>query len=351
MTRSGFWKALAFALSLCAALRSAGSAAGVAGGWHDFDFEIGTWNISVKRLLHPLTQSTTWVEPTGYVHIVRNVWGGRASLAELEIERPSPHFAGLMLRLYDPASQQWNIYWAESRDGSMDPPLVGSFEGGRGEFFNQELVGGRAVYVRVVYSDITPTSFRSEQAFSVDGGKTWETNLIQSFTRRSSASAHSNALGSALDHQHDFAFEFGSWRMHLRRLLHPLAHSKSWVDYDGTSVVRGVWDGFANLGEIELAGGGRAIEGLSLRLYDPASAQWSIYFANSRDGQLGTAMIGRFEDGRGEFYDRESYESKSVFVRFVFDEVRPRSFRLVQAFSADGGATWEPNWIATFRRF
>lgn len=151
-------------------------------GQHDFDFEIGAWKIAVKRLVHPLTGSTEWVSPTGRVHIVRKLWDG-ASLAQLEDEHPKPHFLGLMLRMYNPASHQWNVYWGASADGTLDPPLVGSFINGRGEFYCQTTLGGRTIFARVVYSRITATSFHTEQAFSDDGGKTWQTNLIQDFTR------------------------------------------------------------------------------------------------------------------------------------------------------------------------
>lgn len=152
-------------------------------GRHDFDFEIGTWTIRVRRRVHPLTGSDTWVSPRGYVHIVRKVWGGRASLAELEVEDPVPHFLGLMLRLYNPRSDEWSIYWGSAQDGTLDSPLIGRFQNGRGEFFNQEVVHNAIIRVRVVYSDITANSFRTEQSVSADGGRTWQPNLIQAFTR------------------------------------------------------------------------------------------------------------------------------------------------------------------------
>ncbi|MFZ0033175.1 MAG: hypothetical protein WAK84_15025 [Candidatus Cybelea sp.] len=346
-------------LSLCfflASLLSIGAPAAASAtqhdGAHDFDFEVGTWNIAVRRLQRPLTGSTTWTAPAGYVHVVRKLWDGRASLAELENERTAPHYIGMMLRLYDPQSQQWSIYWAGSRDGAVDPPLVGSFQNGRGEFFNQELVDGKPVYVRVVYSEIAPESFHTEQSFSVDGGKTWETNLIQTFIRRSPLPQDTSAATVAdPGHQHDFDFEFGSWTTHLRRLVHPLSGSGTWIDLDGTSVVHKIWNGSANVGELEVANATSSIEGLTLRLYNPATAQWSIYFANSAAPSLGTAaMVGRFSNGRGEFYDQELFNGKAIFVRFTFDEITPHSFRLVQSFSADGGRTWEPNWIASFAR-
>jgi hypothetical protein len=152
------------------------------------------------------------------------------------------------------------------------------------------------------------------------------------------------------DGQHDFDFEFGSWRTQLKRLLHPLSGSNEWETLEGTSVVRRVWDGRGNLGELEVGNAARHIEGLSLRVYNPQSRQWSIYWASSRDGAVGPPMIGGFKDGRGEFFDQETFEGKAIFVRFIFSDITATSFRLEQAFSNDGGKTWEPNWIATFTR-
>ncbi len=154
----------------------------------------------------------------------------------------------------------------------------------------------------------------------------------------------------ARDGRHDFDFEFGTWRARVQRLKQPLSGSKEWVGYEGPSVVRPVWEGAANLGEIDLAGPAGRIRGLSLRLYDPETRQWRISWANARDGLLGTPMVGGFAGGRGEFYNQEPYEGRAVFVRFVFSDIATNSFRLEQAFSPDGGRTWEPNWIATFER-
>jgi hypothetical protein len=153
-----------------------------------------------------------------------------------------------------------------------------------------------------------------------------------------------------LDPRHDFDFEFGNWKAHIRRLLHPLSGSDAWVDLDGTSVVRKVWDGRANLGELEVSSPTNHIEGMSLRLYNPQSKQWSIYWSNSKDGSLGAPMIGGFKSGRGEFYDQETFQGAAVFVRFIFSDITSTSFRIEQAFSADGGKTWETNWISTFTR-
>jgi hypothetical protein len=150
--------------------------------------------------------------------------------------------------------------------------------------------------------------------------------------------------------ENDFDFEFGEWRAHISRLAEPLTGSANWVDYTGTSVVRKVWDGRANLGELQVEGPAGRIEGMSLRLYNPETRQWYISWANSRNGQLGPPMIGGFRDGIGEFYNQELFNGRAIFVRFIFSEITANSFRLEQAFSADGGRSWEPNWIARFER-
>jgi len=151
-------------------------------GQNDFDFNIGTWKTHVSRLVHPLTGSTTWVEYEG-ISVVRKVWNGRASLFELEVDGPAGHIEGLGLRLYNPQSHQWSLNWANSNDGTMNQPMIGEFKNGRGEFFDQEPFNGRTIFARNGFSKITPDSSRFEQAFSNDGGKTWETNWVMTFTR------------------------------------------------------------------------------------------------------------------------------------------------------------------------
>jgi hypothetical protein len=151
-------------------------------GQHDFDFEIGTWRTHLWRLVDPLTGSTKWAEYEG-ISVVRKIWNGRANLVELEVDGPAGRIEGLNLRLYSPQSRQWSLNFASSRSGSLGPPTAGEFKNGRGEFFSQETLNDRAILVRFIISDITPDSSRFEQAFSEDGGKTWEVNWIAIDTR------------------------------------------------------------------------------------------------------------------------------------------------------------------------
>lgn len=154
-------------------------------GQHDFDFELGTWKIHLKRLEHHLAGSTTWVEFDG-TSVTRKVWGGRADLEEFETDSPvGGHIEGLTLRLYDPQTHQWSLYWATSKSGTIGPPTIGQFKDGRGEFYDTEPSGpdGRSILVRFIWSKTDTNSPHFEQSFSDDGGKTWEVNWITDQTR------------------------------------------------------------------------------------------------------------------------------------------------------------------------
>jgi hypothetical protein len=150
-------------------------------GQHDFDFEIGVWTNHSKRLQHPLSGSSQWLAIEGRT-VIRKVWNGRANLVELEADSSAGHVEILCLRLYDPETHQWSLNYANSKDGTLSPPVVGEFKNGRGEFYGQDQLNGKPIFVRNVISDITPTSSHFEQAFSNDGGKTWEVNFIETLT-------------------------------------------------------------------------------------------------------------------------------------------------------------------------
>jgi hypothetical protein len=148
------------------------------------------------------------------------------------------------------------------------------------------------------------------------------------------------------DGQHDFDFALGSWKMHLKRLEHPLSGSTKWIEFDGTLVARKVWDGRANMEEVELNSPGGHIEGLTVRFYNPRTRQWSIYWANARNGSMDPIpQIGQFRDGRGEFYGQDTLDGKLIYVRFVWTNTRSNSPHFEQSFSQDGGKTWEVNWV------
>jgi len=148
------------------------------------------------------------------------------------------------------------------------------------------------------------------------------------------------------DGQRDFDFAIGTWHTRLKRLVRPLTGSTKWVELEGTTVVRKVWDGRANLAELTVDSPDGPIHVLSLRLYNPQSRQWSLNSANSRTGTLSVPTVGEFKNGRGEFYDQEVFEGRMILVRNVWSDITADFCRFEQSFSDDGGKTWEVNWIA-----
>jgi hypothetical protein len=156
------------------------------------------------------------------------------------------------------------------------------------------------------------------------------------------------AVAEKRDGQRDFDWEIGEWTTQLTRLQHPLTGSKTWVEYKGLTVVRPALDGSANLVELDVAGAAGRIKGLSLRLYDPDARQWSLNFAGG--GVLTPPVYGQFKDGRGVFYGQDTLGGRAILVRFVVSDVTASSARFEQAFSDDGGFSWEVNWIAVDTR-
>jgi hypothetical protein len=155
------------------------------------------------------------------------------------------------------------------------------------------------------------------------------------------------------DGAHDFDFLIGDWKAHVRRLPDRLTGSTQWVEYDGISRHKKILDSNANFEEFEVDGRdkGQHIKAQTLRLYNPESRQWSIYLVDIDKGILSTPpVVGQFTDRRGEFYDQEDYKGRAILVRYTWSDISPQSARMEQSFSADGGKSWEVNWICELTR-
>lgn len=325
-------------------------------GQHDFDFEIGTWKTQVKRLLQPLSGSDKWTEYDGTT-VVKKVWNGKANLVELVMDGPAGHFEGLSLRLYNPETRQWSLNFSNIKSGTLSAPTIGEFKNGRGEFYNQETLNGRSIFVRFFITKVSEDQIRFEQSFSDDGGRTWELNWIATDTRvkdvqetQTDLSDLSKLTAKERDGQNAFDWEFGDWNLKVKRLKDPLTGSTTWSELSGTVSQRRIWNGKANLAEVIAAGGSTQLEFLALRLYNPQTSQWALYFASSSDGALSVPMFGEFKNGVGEFYDQEMFKGRAILVRFTFPASTSRSGSSEQAFSNDGGKTWETNWINTYTK-
>jgi hypothetical protein len=154
-------------------------------GQRDFDFLVGSWKIHLKRLVQPEHGAKEWVDLDGTV-VCRQIFDGRAQVEEFNVQSADKkmHIQGLATRFYNPTSHQWSIWWANAKDGAMSPPpVVGEFKNGRGEFYDQDVVNGRFVFTRFVWTATTTKSPHFEQSVSADGGKSWELNWVTDQTK------------------------------------------------------------------------------------------------------------------------------------------------------------------------
>lgn len=154
-------------------------------GQKDFDWEIGTWTTNVRVLRNPLSgQAPNWAEYQG-TSLVRPLLAGRANAVELSVEGSAGRIEGVALRLYNPQTRQWNINYAGARNGMLTAPIYGGFDSaGRGAFYGQDMLDGRAILVRFIITRVSTSEARFEQAYSADGGTSWEVNWIAVDTRR-----------------------------------------------------------------------------------------------------------------------------------------------------------------------
>ncbi|HEX3429618.1 MAG TPA: hypothetical protein VHT03_01925 [Rhizomicrobium sp.] len=155
---------------------------------------------------------------------------------------------------------------------------------------------------------------------------------------------------SLRDGSHDFDFERGTWKIHIRRLLHPLTGSADWVDYDGIKTDLPIWNGKANLAEVQARGPAGHLDFVALRLYDPVAHQWSLSFTTAGNGSFGTALYGEKRGRQLEFIGPDTLNGKNILVRFTMQSNGPGEASSRQSFSADGGHSWELNWINTYAR-
>jgi hypothetical protein len=155
------------------------------------------------------------------------------------------------------------------------------------------------------------------------------------------------------DGSHDFDFLIGDWKAHVRRLPDRLNKSNTWVEYDGISNHHKILDSNSNFEQFEVTSTDKKlhIKGQTLRLYNPETRQWSIYLVDVDNGTLDTPpVVGGFTGKRGEFFHQEQLKGRTILVRYVWLDISPKSSRMEQSYSPDGGKTWEVNWICELSR-
>ena len=149
----------------------------------------------------------------------------------------------------------------------------------------------------------------------------------------------------------DFDFIIGDWHVHHRRLKERLIGCTEWVEFEGTSATGKILGGFGNLEDHCLSLSGDAYRAVALRSFDPVTATWSIWWLDGRSPhQLDTPVVGAFEHGRGLFFANDILNGRPIRVRFLWLPIDANTARWEQAFSDDGGTTWETNWTMDFIR-
>jgi hypothetical protein len=328
-----------------AAQAAAAQAAAPRDGQHDFDFGAGTWHTHVTLAPDPFGQPDVKVTLEGTV-TSRKVWGGRAWLEEIEADGPKGHWEAMTLYLYNPKTHQWSMNFIKNQPRTLGNTLIGAFDkDGRGELIMNDSFNDRAILVRGVWTKLSASSHDYEEDFSDDGGKTWKVSFVGHKTRIPASEVKLVAVTP-----NDFDFDIGTFKSHSSRLLDPLTGSTKWAEAEGTKVVNRAWGGRANLAELHIDSPSGPIDLLALRWYSPPAHQWFLALANAADGTLGVPMAGVFKDGRVDFYDVEPVNGKSILVRFAIWPTSKDTGASEQAFSADGGQTWEVNSKTQYTR-
>jgi hypothetical protein len=320
---------------------------------HDWDWLLGNWDVWHRRLKVRLAGSTEWDEFAGK----SNFWltlGGLGNIDDNILDLPGGTYRGTSIRAFDPASGNWSIWWLDGRYPTrIDPPVMGRFDGDGAAFIGHDTFNGNPITVRFRWLDVHGSRPHWEQAFSTDGGATWEVNWVNFFTRTAAAPTPQPVLGeagSAPGHG-DWDFLVGSWAVRHRRLKRRLAGNNEWEEFDGTLVNWPILGGRGNVGDNVLHLPGGTYRGVGLRAFDPAGRQWLSWWLDGRNpATIAPPVRGGFTDGIGTFIGDDSLDGRPIRARVTWSRITRSSARWEQAFSADGGATWETNWTSDFIR-
>jgi hypothetical protein len=314
----------------------------------DWRWLVGNWDVWHRRLKERLSGSTEWEEFGGKSALWLTM-GGLGTIDDNIVEIPSGTYRGLTLRTFDPKTNQWAIWWLDARKPTrIDPPVIGGFEGDTGTFFGRDTFNGQPIKVRFRWNDVHGRRPWWEQAFSTDDGATWEVNWRNYFTR---TAAEPTPLAELSGAPNDWEFLVGNWSARHRRLRKRLVGNDEWDEFDGTLTNWPVLGGFGNASDNVMNFPSGVVRGVGLRMYDRSAKQYSSWWIDSRDPSvIGAPVRGSIANGIGTFIGDDTLDGRSIKTRVQWSQMTARSARWEQSSSADGGQTWETNWISTFAR-
>ncbi|WP_206606201.1 hypothetical protein [Steroidobacter cummioxidans] len=344
MNRRDVMIAMAMAGAAAASQSVLAGAKDISASEHDWDWLIGNWDVWHRRLKERLAGNDDWQEFNGK-SVFWTTLNGLGNLDDNVVELPDGIYRGLSIRSFDPATRQWAIWWLDGRYPTrLDPPVLGRIEADSGTFVGQDTFKGRPITVRFRWLDIHSKRPNWEQAFSPDGGKTWEVNWRNYFTR---TNARPTSLPRLDDAPRDWDFLAGTWQVRNRRLK----RDNQWEGFDNTLTNWSVLGGFGNVDSETFNAPGGVYRGVSLRAYDRDTKQWLRWWMDGRNpSQITMSERGSFKDGVGTFIGDDTLNGKPLKVRSQWSRITPSSARWEQASSADNGATWQTTWLAELTR-
>ena len=308
----------------------------------DFDFLVGSWDVKHQRLKELFAGSNEWLTSTESQAAARIYLDGAVSVEEITF--PKAGVSGMSLRLFSQATGEWSVYWVSSGDGKIGPPVQGVWKDGACRLIGDEVhTDGRPVRMAYEWSDVKPDSAHWQQAYSVDGEQTWETNWMMDFSRTGLEpvdvpSDHISKITS------DFDFLTGTWRVKNRKLRSRLTGCTEWDEFENTFQARTHFNGGISIDE-----GGFShptpYRGMTFRVYDVEAREWVLHWLDSRYLQMDkTPVRGKFDNGVGEFVAEDVHDGIPIVCRFRWTVTSQESATWEQAFSTDDGRTWETNW-------
>ena len=327
------------------------AAAPAASHERDWAWLLGNWDVWHVRLKDRLAGSAEWQEFAGKSAFWQTM-GGLGNVDDNSLALPAGDYRGLSVRAFDPATSSWAIWWLDGRNPEhIDPPVRGGFHDGEGEFIGTDVYKGTPVTVRFRWHEVLGQRPHWDQAFSADGGKTWEINWRNYFTRTAPTAKPLPRLEGDPPQSRDWDFLAGTWKVRNRRLRQRLAGSSQWDEFDSVLTNWPVLGGRGNIGDNEFKGPAAPYRGMSLRAYNVERGEWLSWWLDGRSpANIGPPLRGKFAHGTGTLLGDDQHDGRPIKVRSQWSRIDSGSARWEQAASVDGGKSWETNWVADFTR-